>query len=119
MQKRADSDYPFVEEPSEEFFCPVTMGLLLQPHLTTCCGKHLSEEAVTKIRERQKGKCPLCKESKWNTVLNKDVQRKVKDLRVFCHYEHKGCRWQGELRDFDNHVVLCSTKFPQPRPRPM
>ena len=45
-QYNIEEDYPFVEQPSDDFFCPVTFSLLLQPHLTSCCGKHLSQEAA-------------------------------------------------------------------------
>ena len=101
-----DKDYPFVEESSDDFFCPVTMGLLLQPHLTSCCGKHLSHEASTRI-QREGGACPLCKKQSWNTVLNKYFQRQVNSQRVFCRHEDKGCGWEGELAAFHNHVECC------------
>ena len=71
-----NEDYRFVEEPSDDFFCPVTMGLLLHPHLTSCCGNHISEEAASRI-QREGGACPLCKEGDWSTVLNKCFQRQV------------------------------------------
>ena len=99
----------FVEEPSDDFFCPVTTGLLLQPHLTSCCGNHISQEAATKIN-REEGPCPLCKTSSWSTVLNKHFQRQVYSLRVFCCHEDKGCGWKGELSTFDNHVRSCPMK---------
>ncbi|CAI8020848.1 hypothetical protein GBAR_LOCUS12429 [Geodia barretti] len=67
-----DEDYPFVEEPSDDFFCPVTTGVLLHPHLTSCCGNHLSEEAASRI-QRDGGACPLCKKKDWSTVLNKHL----------------------------------------------
>ena len=69
-------DYPFVEAPSEEFYCPVTFGLLLEPHFTFCCGKHLSQEAATRI-QREGEACPLCNAPNLSTVLNKHFQRQV------------------------------------------
>ena len=105
----ATQDYLFIEEPSEDYFCPVTTGLLLYPHLTSCCGKYLSLEAAIRI-QRGGGVCPLCKSAEWSTVLNKELQRQVKSLRVFCRHEDRGCRWQGELRDFDKHVESCQMR---------
>ena len=105
----ATQDYLFIEEPSEDDFCPVTTGLLLDPRLTSCCGKYLSQEAAIKI-QRMGGVCPLCKSAEWSTVLNKELQRQVKSLRVFCRHEDRGCRWQGELRDFDKHVESCQMR---------
>ena len=90
-----EEEYPFVERPSEEFFCPITCALLLQPHLTGCCGKHLSQEAATKI-QGEGGACPLCKEPHLSTFFNKHFLRQVNELRVLCHHENRGCGWQGE-----------------------
>ena len=102
----AAQDYLFVEQPSDDFFCPVTYGLLLQPHLTSCCGKHLSEEAACRIR-REGGACPLCNMACWSTMLNKHFQRQVNELVVFCLHDDRGCGWQGELSDLERHVQSC------------
>ena len=99
-------EYPFVEQPSEDFFCPVTLGLLLQPHLTSCCGKHLSQEAATRIK-KEKGACPLCKQSRWKGMLDKNFRRQVNSLHVLCRHENRGCGWQGELAAFHRHVGSC------------
>ena len=109
MASSTEQEYHFVEQPSEDFFCPVTLDLLLQPHLTPCCGKHLSQEAATRI-EGEGGSCPMCKESHLNTVLDKRFRRQVNELRVFCHHEDRGCGWQGELSDLKRHVQSCSMK---------
>jgi fyn-related kinase len=99
-------EYRFVEQPSKDFFCPVTMGLLLQPHLTSCCGKHLSQEAAAKIR-REKLPCPLCKKAQWNTMLDKRFRREVNALHVCCRHEGRGCGWQGEMTTFHTHIKSC------------
>ena len=103
----------FVEEPSEDFFCPITYGLLLQPHLTLCCGKHISQEAAIRIEEKG-GACPLCNAAHLNTVLNKHFLRQVKELRVFCRHEDRGCDWQGELSDLERHVHSCPMSCAEP-----
>ena len=99
--------YIFAEEPSDDFFCPVMMGLLLQPHLTSCCGKHLSQEAATRI-QREGKPCPLCGVSKWSTLLNKHFRQQVKSLRVYCNFKEKGCKWQGYLSELEHHCRICS-----------
>ena len=108
-----EEDYLFVEQPSDDFFCPVTMGLLLQPHLTSCCGKHLSQEAATRI-QREGGACPLCKEQSWSTMFSKYFQRQVNSLRVFCRHEDRGCGWQGELAAFHHHMESCPMRDSPP-----
>ena len=102
----AEEDYLFVEQPSDDFFCPVIKCLLLHPHLTSCCGKHLSPKAVADIRGKG-GACPVCKTQNWSTMLDKYFQRKVNSLRVFCRHEDRGCGWQGELAAFHRHVESC------------
>ena len=42
-----EKEYDFVEEPSQDYICPVTLELLRDPQQTTCCGHHLSLEAAT------------------------------------------------------------------------
>ena len=63
----AEHGFLFVEQLSKNVFCPVTHDLLLQPHLTACCGNHLSQEAAMRIQE-EGGACPLCIESHLSTV---------------------------------------------------
>ena len=104
-----EQEYHFVEEPSKDFFCPVTFGLLLQPHLTGCCGKHLSQEATTRI-QGEGGACPMCKKPHLSTMLNKHFLRQVNELHVFCHHKDRGCEWQGELSDLERHVKCCPMK---------
>ena len=103
-----EQEYHFVEEPPDDFFCPVTYGLLLQPHLTKCCGNHLSWEANAWIKEKG-GACPMCNAPHLKTMLNKHFQHQVNGLHVFCRHEDQGCGWQGELSELDRHVYSCST----------
>ena len=67
-------EFDFVEQPSEDFFCPVTFELLLNPHRTTCCGHHLSEKAVNRLQHEGKP-CPMCKEPKLVTMPDKFFKR--------------------------------------------
>ena len=108
-----EEDYLFVEQPSKDLFCPVTFGLLLQPHLTSCCGNHISQEAASMI-QREGGVCPLCNTDPLSTMLNKHFQRQVMSVRVLCHHDKRGCGWQGELAIFDSHVLSCPMKDAPP-----
>ena len=105
-QVTAPSDDQFVEDPSYDFFCPVQADLLLQPHLTSCCGNHLSQEAVIRL-QREGNACPLCTTRHWSSMLNKNFRRQVNALRVFCHHKNRGCGWQGKLSDLERHVQSC------------
>ncbi len=97
-----ESVYRFVTQPDEDFFCPVSFELLLDPVQTECCGKHIS----CKARERLvKGPCPLCKHDLLVTHKDKYFQRKVLQLEVSCGLSL--CFWRGELGAFDNHILSC------------
>ena len=88
-------EYEFIEQPSEEFFCPVTFELLLSPHQTTCCGHHLSEKAVQRL-QREGKPCPMCKETKLVTMPDKFFKRKASAVLIRCPNKSRGWgRWAG------------------------
>ena len=99
----------FVKKPPDDIFCPVTTTPLLVPHLTSCCGQHLSEEAADRIKHDGRA-CPLCNTPSWSTLLNRHFQRKICELRVFCPRKMRGCRWEGELGALHRHEQSCASK---------
>ena len=101
------ADYDFVEQPSEDFFCPVTFELLLDPHQTMCCGNHLSLSTVTRLQHDGKP-CPMCKEPKLATMPDKFFGRTVSG-RVIVHCPNKagGCEWKGEVGGVKQHEEAC------------
>lgn len=99
-------DYDFVEQPSQDFFCPVTLELLHDPYQTTCCGNHLSKESA-KMLQREGKPCPMCKEANLATVPDKFYKRKVYELQVRCPHKDNGCQWVGPLSDFNSHCSSC------------
>ena len=105
-QQTTEVEIDFVERPSKEFFCPVTFELLLMPHLTTCCGHHLSERAVKRLKQENKP-CPLCKEPELATVLDKFHQRRIREVRVRCPHTARGCEWVGEVGQLNSHTDSC------------
>ena len=107
VEAPTEPEYPFVEKPSEDFYCPVTTELLLKPYLTECCGKHLSATAVVQI---EGGKCPLCNDSNLTTMLDKHFQRQLRELLVFCHHRNRGCGWVAEFLYFKEHIQSCPNK---------
>ena len=53
--------------------------------------------------------CPVCRNKEFTISVNKQVDRLAKGLQIFCTNKEKGCNWQGELNDIDNH--LCNTSY--------
>ena len=101
-----EKEYDFVEELSQDYLCPVTLELVLEPQQTACCGPHLSLEAATKLQQGGKP-CPMCKEPNFTTIPDKFYKRKVNELKVRCPNKGSGCEWVGDLGSVDQHVNSC------------
>ena len=99
-------EFDFVEPPAEDFFCPVTFELLLNPHQTTatCCGHHLSEKAVDRLQLEGKP-CPMCKETELVTTSDKYFKRKA--CAICCPHKASGCEWVGEVGGSKQHINTC------------
>ena len=104
-----ERDFDFVERPSEDFFCPVSLELLLEPQLTSCCGHHLSLEAATRLQREGKA-CPLCNGEQWSAMLDKYHRRKVHEVRVRCWHTDNRCAWAGEVNDLKRHADVCEKR---------
>ena len=84
----------YVEFPSSDFLCLVTSKLLLEPYLTACCGNHLSEVAVTRLRREGKP-CPFCRNPELVATLDEHHRRKVYEVQVRCPHPSNGCECCG------------------------
>ena len=99
-------DLEFVKKPSENYLCPVTFDMLLEPQLTSCCGHHLSQVTVTRLQIERKP-CPMCNGANWSSMLDKSFRRKVHEQMVYCPHKGNGCEWVGEMNDVIRHVESC------------
>ena len=64
-EKPPKDQVKFVDPPTEEYYCPICLGILQEPYLTACCGNHFCEACIKKVKEGA-SKCPLCKETPLN-----------------------------------------------------
>ena len=111
-------NYSFVSstEPCDDYMCPITGKVMLDPYRTGCCGKHLSEAKAKKVANSNR-QCPLCsapspaKSSAGRKVFtanpDPEFQDKILELQVRCFYNEDGCGWEGSLRDFQSHMFSC------------
>ena len=102
----ATPDYDFVEQPSQDFFCPVTMELVMEPQQTSCCGNHVSPEASARLQIEGKT-CPMCNEQQWTAALDKYHRRRVRAIRVRCPHKRSGCNWEGDVGGVERHAASC------------
>ena len=105
----ASQDYAFVEQPDQDFYCPVSLEILLEPLQTYCCGQHISQKAADRLIKEGKP-CPLCKDENFTTHQDKYFKRKVKQLKVRCLHKKSGCVWVGELGDLNQHSTSCPNR---------
>ena len=96
----------FVEQPSEDFFCPVSAEFLLNPYQTICCGHHLSEKAVNRLKLDGKP-CPMCKEGKLITMPDKFFERITSGHMIRCPHKISGCEWVGKVSVSKQHIEAC------------
>ena len=104
------TDYDFLERPSQDFFCPVSLELLLEPQLTSCCGHHLSLEAAKRL-QREGRACPMCNGEQWSAMLDKYHRRRVHEVRVRCWHKDNSCEWVGELNEIEKHATSCEHRL--------
>ena len=99
--KDQEREYDFIERPPEEFFCPVSFAVLLEPYQTQCCGNHLSQEAYQRLQGQP---CPVCREENLVAMKDKFHRRRMSLLKMRCPHKAEGCEWQGELRSLEQHL---------------
>ena len=105
-------DYQFVDEsPQEILICKICLLVSRDPYLSVCCGHVFCKSCIDKTKQNTAivKACPVCRSQEFTTVVNKQVERLVKSLSVFCTNKDKGCKWQGELNDINNHLSSSST----------
>ena len=98
----------FVDPIPESLFCPVCLLPFRDPHLLDCCGAKYCAECIGRVKASSHGqpRCPICKQ-RFNTLLDKNDQRKVLGLKVRCLKKKEGCKWEGELRHLNDHRENC------------
>ena len=99
--KDREREYDFVEQPPEEFFCPVSFAVLLEPYQTQCCANQLSQETYQRLQGQP---CPVCREENLAAMKDNFHKRRVLLLKVRCPHKAEGCEWQGELRSLEQHL---------------
>ena len=95
------SEYDFVEQPPEEYSCPVSLAVLLEPYQTQCCGNHLAKESYERLQGQP---CPVCTEENLTAMKDKFHKRRVLSLKVRCPHKAEGCEWEGELGSLEQHL---------------
>ena len=89
---------------------PVCLLVLRDPCQVTCCGHSFCKVCITRIKARNIP-CPCCKAEKFESHLNKGLQRYLYNSIVACSDKYQGCQWVGELGELDNHLNVNTTQL--------
>ena len=109
-------DYDFIDPLPEECPCLVCLEVQVDPHQVTCCGKIFCKSCLDKLIWRRQN-CPNCRKNLDNRYFpDLNTERKIKQLRVRCENQTRGCKWVGCMKDLKhvhipkcpNHLVPCT-----------
>ena len=101
-------EYQFVSSPPDIVVCKICHLPTRDPHLTICCGHVFCKSCLDGMKEAKSivdNICPVCRGEDFVTVPNKQIDREVKSLHVYCTNKGRGCEWQGEVNYIDNHLT--------------
>ena len=105
MAQFSKDELSFVEEvPKQiEIECPVCLSILAVPHMVSCCGHNFCESCIKRVKAGD-GPCPMCKEKKYQSFVDKKCLRIINGLQVYCLNQKEGCQWKGELKYLSTHT---------------
>ena len=99
-------DYQFVNTPSDTLICTVCFLPSKQPCLSECCG-HTFCKSCLEGSKKFSNICPVCRSEEFATIFNKQADRVIRNLHIFCTNKEQGCEWQGEVNDITGHLGNC------------
>ncbi|XP_065902979.1 TNF receptor-associated factor 4-like [Dysidea avara] len=113
-------EYQFVNTPHERYICKICIHPCQDTYLSVCCGHNFCKSCLDKVKKSSTSFCPICRNEKATTFPNIQADREIRSLHVMCTNKGRGCEWQGELNNINNHLgnsdgcqfedVQCSNK---------
>ena len=99
-------DHSFVDAPHDRFICKICHLPSQQPYLTDCCGVIFCKSCLQRAQQATdvSTACAVCRQENFRSMINKQIDREIKSLHIYCTNREKGCEWKGELNDINNHL---------------
>ena len=99
-------EYDFVHAPPDRLLCQICQLPCRDPYMTLCCGHGFCKSCLDGQRQFKSVSytCPICPEPEFKTVPYKALEREIRALHIYCTNKEKGCEWQGELNNINNHL---------------
>ncbi|XP_065918820.1 TNF receptor-associated factor 4-like [Dysidea avara] len=100
-------EYHFVATPGDWLMCNICHYPSRDPYLSGCCGHTFCKSCLDGAKKATtiSDACPICRNEEFATMPNKQADRTVRSLHVFCTNKEKGCDWQGEVNNIVSHVT--------------
>ncbi|XP_065916952.1 TNF receptor-associated factor 3-like [Dysidea avara] len=100
-------EYHFVTTPADWLMCNICHYPSRDPYLSGCCGHTFCKSCLEGAKKATtiSDACPICRNEEFPTMPNKQADRTVRSLHVFCTNKEKGCEWQGEVNNIVGHVT--------------
>ncbi|XP_011405866.1 PREDICTED: TNF receptor-associated factor 5-like [Amphimedon queenslandica] len=100
-------DYQFIS-PFDQH-CSICMLVPREPVKTSCCGKSFCSQCLNTLKEHHsRPTCPNCRSQKiTQSSFDKEMDKRIKELVVYCSHKRGGCEWRGKVRDVDGHMSAC------------
>ena len=95
------------EDPKPEA-CVICVEVMIEPHLTKCCGNGYVCRKCTDTVKQQRMSCPFCQSHSFDTQVDQNHLYVVLNSQVSCPCTESGCRWKGLFRDAAFHLETCA-----------
>ena len=97
-------DYEFVDTPVDRVICVICHLPSREPYMTECCGHVFCKSCLDRAKATKYTACSMCKDKCFKVFCNKQIDREVQSLCVYCPNKDQGCEWKGEVKDIRNHL---------------
>ena len=100
-------EYKFVNPVPDRCICNICHLPSRDAYMTgQCCeGQTICKSCLDQWQKTAGNlKCPVCHEETGGFSQNFPIKREIKSLHIYCTNKEKGCEWQGELNDINNHL---------------
>jgi len=104
-------DYEYVNSLPERLVCMLCGFPCRDAFLSVCCGHNFCSSCIdgckgvgSPVVISGMNDCPVCRDKDFITFPNKQANREIGNLHVKCNNKERGCVWQGELNDINNHL---------------
>ena len=79
-------DYDLVTQPPDRLICKICHLPSRDPYLSVCCGHVFCKSCLDNVKKAAAitNACPVCRDQKFVTFPQKEADREIKILHVYC-----------------------------------